>query len=131
VKTCNIILIATSVLAAGVAVIAYNAHHAFQSLIGPEHLFQVSHPPAFLTETFALERARETLKLDGLDPSAWHPVRDGRTTAPDGRTDEFMDRNAITPNLGVIMFTNKSVSVRFVSVKLDGRRVVCQTSIGK
>jgi hypothetical protein len=131
VKARTIILIAVSVLIAGVAAITYVAHHASQSRILPEHLFQVSHPPTFLTETFALDRAQETLKLDGLDLSAWHPVPDGRTTAPDGRRDEFMARNAVTPNRGVVMFTNRAASVRFVSIELSGRRVVCQTSVGK
>jgi hypothetical protein len=127
VKARTIILIAV----AGVVAIGYVAHHASQSHILPEHRGYVSHPPHFLTEAFALSQARHNLKLDGLDPGVWHPVPDGRTSAPDGRRDEFMARNTVTPNRGVVMFTNRAASVRFVSIELSGRRVVCQTSIGK
>ena len=78
-----------------------------------------------------MAKARETLTQEGLDIAAWQPVRDGRSTSPEGRTDEFLSRNTITPNLGSIMFTNGTATARFVSVKLNGNRVVCQTVIGK
>ncbi len=78
-----------------------------------------------------MARARDTLSSDGYDVALWQPLRDGRTAAPDGRTDEFMARNTVTVNRGVIMFTSTTASPRLVSVTLTGSRVVCQTSIAK
>jgi hypothetical protein len=102
-------------------------------LVGPEHVYEISNRPSFLTEKLAMNKARETLKLDGLDNTAWQPMPDGRTKAPDGHKDNFLARNAKTPNRGVIMFTNLNADVpaRFVSTELNGTRLVCQSSIGK
>ncbi len=131
VKTRTIIFIAVGLLLAALASVPYLVDRSVQSRIGPPHSFELSESPRFLTEDVALARARETLSRDGYDVTVWHPLRDGRTTAPDGRTDDFMARNSITSNRGVITFTNSTESPRLVSVTLDGGRVVCQTSIAK
>jgi hypothetical protein len=125
-----IIFLGVGLLLLGVAAVSYIAHRAVQSRIGPQHVYELAEQPKFLTEELAIAKARETLTRDGLDIAAWQPVPDDRTKAPDGRTDEFLSRNTITPNHGSIMFTN-GTGTRFVSVELDGRRLVCQTSIGK
>jgi hypothetical protein len=130
VKKRTIILLAVVVLA-GVAAVPCLIHRWVQSRVGPQHVFQLSEQPAFLTEELALAKARETLARDGLNASVWQPQRDGRTTAPDGRTDEFAARNTIDSNRVVFVFTSSSARTRFVSVELDRSRVVCQTSIAK
>jgi hypothetical protein len=129
-KTRTIIFLAVGFLLLGIASVPYLIHRSVQSRIGPQHVYELPEQPKFLTEELAMERARATLARDGLDPAVWQPVPDDRSKAPDGRTDQFLSRNTITPNHGSIMFTN-STGTRFVSVELDGRRVVCQTSIGK
>ena len=129
-KKRTIILLAVVVLA-GVAAVPHLIHRSVQSRVGPQHVFQLSEQPAFLTEELALAKARETLARDGLNASVWQPQRDGRTTAPDGRTDEFAARNTIDSNRVVFVFTSSSARTRFVSVELDRSRVVCQTSIAK
>lgn len=129
-KTRTIIFLGVGVLLLAVAAVPYLIHRSVQSRIGPQHIYELSEQPKFLTEELAMERARETLIRDGLDATAWQPVPDDRSKAPDGRTDQFLLRNTITPNHGSIMFRS-STGTRFVSVELDGRRVVCQTSIGK
>jgi|ERR1044071_986607 hypothetical protein len=114
-------------------VIGYALHRTFKSYGGPIHIFALSNAPPFLTESLALSNARETLRLDGLDPAMWQACVDRRTKAPDGNVDEFLSRNTATPNHGVIMFTNlhASLPVRFVSIELQGGRLVCQTTTGK
>lgn len=98
----------------------------------PAHSFVLPNKPPFLSEELALAKAREALSRDGYDVAAWLPFRDGRTSSPDGRTDEFMSRNTVRPNRGVIMFTNiLAAPPRLVSVELDGSRVICQTSTAK
>jgi len=127
-KTRTIIFLSVALLLLGITAVV---HRSVQSRIGPQHIFELSEQPQFLTDQLALAKARETLTRDGYDVSVWQPTRDGRTTAPSGRPDEFLTRNTVTPNRGVIMFTSTTASPRFVSVELDGSRVVCQTSIAK
>jgi len=115
----------------GVAAVPYIVHRAVQSRIGPQHVFELSESPSFLTEEMALAKARDTLTREGTDLAIWQPQRDGRTSAPDGRLDEFAARNTINSNQVVFAFTNGSASTRFVSVELAGGRVICQSSVGK
>jgi hypothetical protein len=98
---------------------------------GPEPVFELSARPKFLTEELALSCAMEALKKDGLDPAEWRPVPDGRTHAPDGRLDAYMARTAGTPYRGVLLFTRAGRSPKFVSMELQGSRVVCQNGRGR
>jgi hypothetical protein len=127
-----ILLIVLFLIAIG-GMIAYALHRMFRSYAGPIHIYAVSNAPPFLTESLALDRAQEALRLDGLDPAIWKAVADGRTKASDGRPDGFLSRNMVTTNRGVIMFTNLNASIpaRFVSIELDGGRIISQVSIGK
>jgi hypothetical protein len=131
VKTRTIIFGAAGLLLMLVAAVPYLVHRSVRSRIGQPHTFTLPESPRFLTEELALAKARDTLNRDGYDVAVWQPMRDGRTTAPDGRTDEFMARNTINPNDGAILFTNITASPRFVSVRLNGSQVVCRTSIAK
>jgi hypothetical protein len=97
-----------------------------RGLTGPRHEFVLPDPPAFLTESLALGVARETLALDGLDPTEWQPQSDGRATAPD----KFLERDERNPNLGWVTFRGPRGQVRFVSVELTHDRIVCQSSLG-
>jgi hypothetical protein len=101
-----------------------------RAFVGPRHEFTLPDRPPFLAEDLALSKAREVLVLDGLDSAVWSARPDGRTAAPDGRTDEFLSRN-LNPNLGSVRFTDGSGRSRFVSIELDGDRLVCQGSWGK
>ena len=130
-KTRIIILAGVAVILVGVGGVSYLVHRAVQSCIGPQHVYELSERPKHLTEDLALAKARETLVRDGLNTTAWQPVREARSTDADGRTDEFVSRNTVNPNRVVVMFTNATKSARFVSVELDGSRIVCRTSIGK
>jgi len=130
-KTRTIIFLVAALFILGVAAVPYLIHRSLQSRVGPEHVFELSNRPAFLTEELALAKARETLTRDGFDPTIWQPQRDSRTTDPNGRTDEFAARNTINSNRVVFAFTNGSISTRFVSVELAGSRVICQSALGK
>jgi hypothetical protein len=129
-KTRVIIFLGVSLFLLAVASVPYLIHRSIQSRIGPQHVYELPEPPRFLTEELAMERARETLTRDGLDVAAWQPVPGDRSKAPDGHVDQFLSRNTTTPNHGSIIFTN-STGTRFVSVELDGKRVICQASVGK
>jgi hypothetical protein len=102
-----------------------------RAMVGPPHEFALDDRPAFLYEQLALDKARETLALDGFDPAAWQAHPDGRTAAPDGRQDEYFSRNTINSNMGSVLFQGPGNRVRFVSVELAGDRVICQSSRGK
>src|SRR5688572_233180 len=97
-KTRTVIFLAVGLLLLGIVSVPYLIHRSVQSRIGPQHVYELPEEPKFLTEELAMERARETLALDGLDAAAWQPVPDDRSKAPDGRTDQFLSRNTITPN---------------------------------
>jgi hypothetical protein len=111
--------------------VIYEANAWQRAMVGPPHEFLLAEPPSFLTDNVALDKARETLALDVADPGAWRAVPDGRTAAPDGRRDEYLKRNGLNPDQGSIHFDGPGTQVRFVSVKLRGDRVECQSSRGK
>jgi len=99
---------------------------------GPEHRFELDPPPPFLTEEVALEKARETLRLDGLDPSEWVPNEDNRTTAPDGHADVHFVRNTRNPNQGYIQFSRSEPwGARTVYLELDESTLVTQVWLPK
>lgn len=102
-----------------------------RAMVGPRHEFALADRPAFLTEELAVAKAREAMALDVPDPAAWVLASDGRTTAPDGRRDEFMARDGINPNQGMVVFRGPGGQSRGVSVELVGGRVVCQSGRGK
>ena len=120
----SLILLGVVLILCGAAVVPYLVHRAVRSRIGPEHVYELSGKPPFLTEDMALAKARDTLAQDGVDAAAWRPV-------PGGPSGQFASRNTINSNEVVLMFTNGTGSGRFVSVRLDGTRVVCQSSIEK
>jgi hypothetical protein len=110
----------------------YLNQRTFQVLVGVQHVFQLSHPPKFLTEELAATDAEATLAEEGLDRNVWQPVADSRTTAPDGRKDQLLTRNSMNPNHGVITYTNSgSAHSRIVSVEFDGSQILCQIAVGK
>jgi hypothetical protein len=96
------------------------------------HEFILVDRPTFLTEALALDKARESLVLDGLDLKDWLPHPDGRTSAPDGRADRYLSRNAVDSNRGSILFVRSDQAVvRFVDVELLNDRIICEISRGK
>ena len=107
------------------------ADYSLRALVGPRHEFTVANPPAFLTEELALAKAREALALDVPDDDEWEVKPDGRSTAPDGRRDEYLSRNTINPNQGSVVFRKPGKPWRSVSVELIGDRVVCQSAQAK
>ena len=132
VKRHTIIFIGLGVVVALVGLYPFLFNRALRAGSGPKRTFEVSEETRFLTEEVALDKARETLRLDGLNDTECQAHPDGRTKAPDGRVDEFMGRNSINSNAGTFMFTcGANGPVRFVSVELTGRRVVCQSSVGR
>ncbi len=116
-------------LAVGVAVLGLSAFK--RSLLGPRHEFPLPERPAFLTEDLTLAMAREALSRDGFDPAEWQAIPDNRTSAPDGRQDQFLSRNQINPNQGSVIFRGPGSRARCVSVELVGEQVVCVSSWGK
>ena len=108
------------------------ARAAFErAMAGPRYEFALADRPPFLTEELALAKAREALALDVPTSGAWVLAADGRTTAPDGRRDEFLSRNGINPNQGLVVFRGPGGQSRGVSVELVGDCVICQSSRGK
>ena len=129
-KRSIIILVGAGIVLLGAAAVPLLIQRSIQSRIGPEHVFELSEQPKFLTDELALEKAREALKQEGLNTNAWQPVPDVRSIAPDGHADRFLSRNTINPNRGNILL-NSGNGYIYMSVELDGRRIVCQTSQGK
>jgi hypothetical protein len=115
----------------GVAWVVLSVAAFHRGLVGPPREFTLADRPLFLTEQLALVKARATLALDGLDPADWQAYPDDRTAAPDGRRDEYLSRDGLSPNLGSVMFRGPRGQIRFVSVELAGDRVICQSSRGK
>jgi hypothetical protein len=97
---------------------------------GPVHEFHLATAPAFLTEALALENARETLRLDGLDVEAWTARPDRRTKAPDGSADYYLCRNSLDPNEGSIYFVS-GPRARQVRIELKGDVVYTHTWLPK
>jgi hypothetical protein len=132
VKKRAIILIGLGILVVLVGLYPFLLNRALRAGSGPKRTFELSAETRFLTEELAIEKARETLRLDGLNILEWQVHPDGRTKAPDGRVDQFLGRNSINSNSGTFMFTSGTNGlVRFVSVELNGKTVVCQTSVGR
>jgi hypothetical protein len=115
-KTRTIVFLGVGLVLLGVAAVPYLVHREVQSRIGPQHIYELSEQPKFLSEELAIAKARETLTQDGLTITSWQEVSGSRD---------------ITSNRVVFMFTNGAASTRFVRVELDGSRVICQSSIGK
>ena len=91
--------------------------------VGPEHVYELSERPAYLTEELAIAKGRETLARDGLDTNAWRLVPDGRSSAPDGRADSYLVRSTKDPNRGSFTVQSESGARRFVHVGLEGDRI--------
>jgi hypothetical protein len=95
-------------------------------------------PPESLTDKLALEKARETLKLDGLDEAMWDPKPEHRSIDPANKRDQYLARNALDPNRGSIIFVKRSAYQKkedygacAVAVELRGDLVTCQVTMGK
>jgi hypothetical protein len=132
VKTRNIIILGLAIVVVLIGLYPFLLNRALRAGSGPKHNFGLSEETRFLTEEVALDKARETLRLDGWNIAEWQAHRDGRTKAPDGRVDQFMRRNSINSNSGTFMFTSSAhKQVRLVLVKLTGTQLVCQASIGR
>ena len=98
--------------------------------LGPSQAFTLDASPPFLTDALAVEKARETLALNGYDLTAWKPREDRRTHAPDGSADVYLVRNSIDPNVGSVIFVDETRRAtnpgRSVDVELVGNRLTCQ-----
>lgn len=121
------------VMAAGAVVFALAVvwfSHALQEALerrnGPRHVFPRSSQAPFLEEPEAVERGRQALRLDGLTNGIWGLARDGRSTAPGGRADLYLTRDAQDPGRGFLRFTNAQGTWVVVEVKLDGKTLSCQ-----
>jgi hypothetical protein len=91
---------------------------------GPTHTFSLPHDIDFLTEEVALKKSRETLALDGFDVSHWEPIEDGRSTAPDGVADKYLNRNTLNPNrLSVLFIDHQRRESRVVILELQGNQL--------
>ena len=115
-----------TVFACGAFLSSHFMDRALEKRNGPRHVFELSGPPAFLAEEVALDKARAALARDGFAVQNWHPVPDGRTSAPDGRRDVYLARDLAAPSRGSLLFTNARDERFFVHLELDGNRVVCQ-----
>jgi hypothetical protein len=80
----------------------------------------------FLPEDIALKAVQHTLNPKGAETTTWQPVRRGRTVAPNGRADDFMVRNTLNPDRGVIMLTNGTGSTHLAVVELRKQQVFVQ-----
>ncbi|HQR07612.1 MAG TPA: hypothetical protein PLN21_12360 [Gemmatales bacterium] len=118
-----------AILLIGVGVVAWAVNKALNARIGPERVFSLDHRPEFLTEALALDIAQKTLKMSKYHRH-WEPRKDGRSTAPDGRVDEYISRNGLNPNLATIMLASGDFDI-IVSMELKGDRVVSQTVLPK
>jgi len=123
-------VIVVGVVVGGMSWFQRALHKTLDARNGPPHVFRLSERPAFLREDIALTNALAALVLDGRGEGC-QPLPDGRTVAPDGRRDEYLARNTITPNNGWISFTNASGQYFYVDVQLDGQDLTCPRVVGK
>ena len=114
-----------------IGMVAWSAWAVQKRLAGQQHEFHLADLPPFLTEELALATAREAMTRDGLDPAGWSLRPRAATTAPDGRRDQFLERSPANPNRGSVRFNDGQGRDRFVSVELDGNRLVCTSTWGK
>jgi hypothetical protein len=88
------------------------------------HSYTLAGPTGVLTESTALEKARNALERDGHNPSEWRLTRANYppSSDPNGVEDVFFER--FNAGAGRVHFTNgeKFISYR---VTLEGDRVVC------
>jgi hypothetical protein len=117
-------------IAAIVLALYWAIEHVTDSLTGPEHVFELDDAPPFLTDELALSKAAEALALDKFGNGRWEPKEDGRTISPDNKRDKYLSRNALNANQGSILFIDRleNTRARFVSVKLDGNRIICRVT---
>lgn len=103
------------------------------TIVGPVHTFPLNPAPQFLSDTLAVEKAKEAITRDGYDLAEWRPREDRRGTAPDGTPDVYLSRNA-DPKLGSIIFERqdgKYLPRILVNVELIGNEVQCQVNYFK
>jgi hypothetical protein len=118
---------------------------AVEKHVGPVRVFEVSPNPTALTQELALEKAREVLNLEGLNPNDWQPIHDPEeylvsrgyrlastfgTSPPSGREEPFLTREKKRANCGILIFLDEAGAVRFVRVALAGKSVLGQCSGG-
>jgi hypothetical protein len=125
------LILGTVALGASIAALSVGYHRRSMQE-QPTYVFHLENTPPFLTDGVALEKAREAMTQGGFDGTAWQPVEDKRSLAPDNTPDQFLGRNSSNPNRGVIVFVSETDRhAMAVTVCLDGNRVVCQLTRSK
>jgi hypothetical protein len=128
----SIVFAVAALLLVGIVVVPDAFDRALKAgFVGPEHVYQLSEHPHYLTEDLAIAKGRETMARDGFDTNAWTLVPDDRSSAPDGRDDLYFVRNTKNPNQGSFTVRDASGSRRFVHVQLEGNRVTSCVVIPK
>ena len=124
-------LMALAVLAVGGMLYALN--RGTNARLGPIHRFAAPAEEQFLTDDRAVVIAREVMKRDGFPESAWKLMQDDRSTAPNGRPDLYLVRNAHDPNGGMIYFhcDNSPPPQRFVHLELRNGEITARGELGK
>jgi len=92
---------------------------------GQAHTFEGMKGRSFLPDNLALEKATESLALQGFDTNKWVAMRYSQTRAPDGVPDRFLCRNHVDERRGVVTFTNRTGLLREVYVGLSNDLVIC------
>ncbi len=88
-------------------------------------VYQLNHAPNMLSESLAMEKARDTMAKAGFDLVQWHLRKGDRTgTAPDGTRDEYLERFG-QEKWGRLHFTDGSNN-RCVQIRLEGDRLICE-----
>lgn len=82
----------------------------------PEHTFPLAESPGSLTQEFAIAKAYEALRLDGLSPDLWLVATNGC---------ELYSNQAL-----VNLYTRGVSPPCFVRVELKSNQVVCQVTTG-
>ena len=95
--------------------------HIDAQLSRSQRIYHIENTRLDLTEELALEYARRMLMSAGLDPQSWHPGLNQQASTPDRY---FHRRDS---NSGKFYFTNATARTRIVSVRMDGRQIVCFT----
>jgi hypothetical protein len=104
------------------------------TVVGPVHTFQLNAEPPFLSDALAVEKAKESLALDGYDLASWQLREDRRSTAPDGTPDVYLLRNGKNLNLGEIVFLPRngdSLPRISVAIEFTEGQMKCQVSCAK
>lgn len=110
----------------GTLVTVIRVHNAFFVPLGGVHRFSLEESEPYLTERTAIRMAKETMFIEGYEPTQWILQPDHRTASPDGRKDNYLARNKLNHNRGQLLYVGPKDNAICVSIELRGNIISCE-----